>query len=105
MFVGVNDNLTLAQFNANEEPGVSRAEFDASRITFYQLDGKAGDFELLRAGETKLHDKMERQRMVFPTAAMPHPWCPENRPAPVGAGYRPPSKVKPKHAPYLRVVA
>ncbi|TXN08950.1 hypothetical protein FV222_00325 [Methylobacterium sp. WL103] len=110
MFVGVNDNQPLAQFKAREEPTVSKAEVDMRRVTLYQLNcarDEAGQpFELLRAGLTKIHRNMVPERMAFPTAGSPHPFCPEHTYTPVASPVRQPARKIAKPLPsYLRVVA
>lgn len=111
MFVGVNDNLTLKEFQANKEPGVSVAEVRTAEITLYGLEGErdvmGSRFTLIRVGSTKLHPQMERQRMAFPTAAVPHPMCPEHTytPPSYSAARQGPKKVDKPLPSYLRVVA
>ena len=110
MFVGVNDNLTLKEFNDRVEPGVSVAHVDGQAITFYQLEGEAdranAPFQLLRMGMTQIDRRMPPQRGVFPTAAAPHPFCPAHTYTPVQTAARQaPSKVKKPLPSYLRVVA
>lgn len=109
--IGVNDNQTFEQFKANEPPTPSLALGDPARVTAYILHRQdvPGGWALTRHGITKLHPQMFPERMSFPTAAAPHPLCPENRLSglvpPGHVRCAPPSKAKKPLPSYLRVVA
>lgn len=111
MFVGVNDNQTLAQFQAREAPAVSKAAIDMESVTLYQFTGEQNEpgkpWSLLRAGLTKIHREMMPERMVFPSASSPHPFCPAHTyTPPASSPARQGAKKIAKPLPsYLRVVA
>lgn len=106
--IATNDNQTLAEFQARAEPLPSQAELRLNDPTqvHYVLKGVGRQFELLRVGMTKVLRHVPVQFAIFPTAAAPHPWCPEHTYTPVQTPVRkPPSKVKRELPSYLRVVA
>jgi hypothetical protein len=111
MPVAINDNQTLAEFEARAEPKPSIALMhqDDPTAIHYVLMGEPGQWGLVRVGMTKLSREMEPTFAAFPAAASPHPLCPENRlagmvPAGMVRG-APPSKAKKPLPSYLRVVA
>jgi hypothetical protein len=109
--IGVNDNQTLAEFEAREEPKPSIAAMhnDDPTAVHYALMGARRQWGLVRIGMTKLSRDMTPVFTAFPTAASPHPFCPENRMAgqvpPGMVRCAPPSKAKRALPSYLRVVA